>query len=589
MADKPHRICQQPVLPALKPASRHSGYNPFPSFPLQRGSVSRGIPSLAAHLSAHTTVIIDGYIGILWDDLRERMDESFNTLGIRASWIDVSCALRSQEEIGKLAEPFLGGDDPLFGTRTGLQLPDFFDHEKLHEIAGRTAEMLTICYGTGAFLTGLNGLNVYIDLPKNEIQYRSRAGSITNLGMPQPDDPKKMYKRFYFIDWIVLNRHKEIFLDQIDVFADGQRPDDITWAAGDDIRNTLDAMSVNFFRVRPWFEPGAWGGNWIRTHIKGLSDEVPNYAWSFELISPENGLLIESENRLLELSFDWLMYRSAPLVLGNCHARFGNEFPIRFDFLDTMAGGNLSIQCHPHKEYMKSHFGEEFTQEEAYYILDAEPDATVYLGFRDEADPEVLREALETSFHDRQPLDVERFVQKHPSRKHDFFLIPPGTVHGAGRNNLVLEISSTPYIFTFKLYDWLRPDLDGKPRQLSISRGMDNLRFDRYGDTVIRELISSPVLIDKGQNWELWRLPTHADHLYDVHRVEFTGEIHVETEGRCHVLSLVEGAGIVVKTAAGMQQKFSYAETFIIPAAAGSYRVINESASKAMLIKAFVK
>jgi len=580
---------ERPDFPLFKLADAENAYDIYPSFHCEKGTINTGFESLAAWMTNYNAVVIDGYAGVFFDEILLKLDFFLKQKGISAVWIDVSAAMKDEKEIDALMAPFLGGDDPLFGTRTTLELTDLFEKEKLSLLRPAEAGKMSVITGCGAALAGWKAPVVYIDLPKNELQYRMREKSITNLGCSKPVDNKQMYKRFYFVDWPILNRHKQQLLPSLSIIADGQRRQEITWMEGDSFREMLGRMSRVAFRARPWFEPGAWGGTWMKNNIPGLPQDVPNYAWSFELIAPENGLLFESDGCLLETSFDFLMYHNSAAILGDAVKHFGTEFPIRFDYLDTFDGGNLSVQCHPKEEYIRKEFGENFTQDESYYILETKDNANVYLGFTDTIDPAEFRSELENSRQTGSAVDIGRFVMSHPASKHDLFLIPCGTVHGSGRNNLVLEISSTPYIFTFKMYDWLRNDLDGKPRTLNIDRAFKNLEFSRKGQKVFDEHLARPQLISQGADWNLFHLATHPLMFYDVHRYEFMSEMEVFTENQCHVMMLVEGTSLEVITADGTRQVFHYAETFVIPAAAVSYRLVNLGSNIAKVVKAFVK
>lgn len=581
------RKTTQPLLP-LKKDSPGNGYEIFPSFHLENGVISAGFASMADALINEKILVIDGYGGILWERFRENLNKALIEKGASPLWYDVNACMKDEDEINAMISDSLNGDDPVFGKKYTGALSDFFDDAKLTMLSPDAEAGMCIVYGTGAALSGWKGKLVYLDVPKNEIQYRMRAGAICNLGTQTTYANTQMYKWFYFVDWPVLNEHKKNLLPAIDFLADEQRVEEISWIAGEALRNALDNILHQPFRARPWFEAGVWGGQWMKSKLPGLNPDEVNYAWSFELITPENGIILEQNNTLLEITFDFLLYRNNRDLLGKAADRFGYEFPIRFDFLDTFNGGNLSIQCHPRTEYIRQHFGENFTQDETYYILDCKDDAEVYLGFQEDIDAEKFRAVLKNAQQTGKELTITDFVQSFPAEKHDLFLIPNGTIHASGRNNLVLEISSTPYIFTFKMYDWQRLDLSGKPRPINIEHAFNNLYFERKGKWVEQHLISRPQLIEQENNNERYLLPTHPDHFYQVERYEFSGEISIKTNGQCHIGMLVEGIMIEVIAGSG-KQHFHYAETFVIPAAVSEYLVRNTGPAGAKLVVSFVK
>jgi len=583
------RDTTQYLMPIEHKQTLEGEYDLYPVHSLSKGEITLGFDALADIIETKKQVVIDGYGGVFWDNIQEKLDAALKAKGLSINWQNIDEAYKTEYELDVMLAPWLGGDDPVFGKIYEGALNDFFEEEKLKKI--QPTDGLNIVYGCGASLANWDdAFIIYMDVPKNEIQYRSRAASITNLGQQQPQDPKEMYKRFFFVDWIVLNKHKADLLPSIDILVDEQWRDEITFIDGDNFRNTLDDISKNAFRVRPWFESGPWGGNWCLKNIPGLPKNVPNYAWSFELITPENGLVLESGGKRLECSFDFIMFQAYENILGHSANHFKYDFPVRIDYLDTFDGGSLSIQCHPNPDFIREEFGMTFTQDETYYILDCQKEAKVYLGFQENSDDKEFIRALETSHEETKVMDVDRYINSEPSHKHDLFLLPHGTVHSAGSDNLVLEVSATPYIFTFKMYDWLRLGLDGKPRPMNIERASANLDFSRKGKENIRkELIAENQLIESKDNLKVFHLKTHKDMFYDVHRYEFDDEIEIDTNNDVHVMIVVEGSYVLLETKNGAVQRFNYAETFVVPSAAESFKLINKGKERVKVIDVFMK
>jgi mannose-6-phosphate isomerase class I len=240
-----------------------------------------------------------------------------------------------------------------------------------------------------------------------------------------------------------------------------------------------------------------------------------------------------------------------------------------------MEGGNLSLQIHPMTEYIREHFGMDYTQDESYYILDREEGSELYLGLRDGLDPAEMRQALEDAQKGDASFPVERFVNTWPTRKHDHFPVPAGTIHCSGKDNVVLEISATPYIFTFKLWDWGRLGLDGRPRPIHLEHGLRNIQWDRTTEWVRQELIDQAQQVGQGEGWQEERTGLHASEFLETRRHWFTGPVPHDTKGNLNVLNLVEGEEAVIESPSGAfpPMHVHYAETFIVPAAVGEYTI----------------
>ncbi|URN99923.1 class I mannose-6-phosphate isomerase [Leclercia adecarboxylata] len=521
-----------------------------------------------------SVLVVDCYPGVRLEELEQMLFASLRP----ALMINAELARRDEHALHTMLARNLT-DDRVFGVLSCHQLVEFMDREKLQALQQQVnacEEGLVVVYGPGAALVHPGDVLVYADLPRWEIQQRMRKGELGNWGVEnQAEDMLRRYKRAFFIEWRVFDRHKTPLLKRADFLLDTTLDNAPAMVCGDALRAGLAQTTRRPFRVVPFFDPGVWGGQWMKQQFD-LDPAAPNYAWCFDCVPEENSLLLRFGTVRIEIpSQDLVLLQPRELLGEKVHARFGAEFPIRFDFLDTIGGQNLSFQVHPVTEYIQQQFGMHYTQDESYYILEAEPGAVVYLGTVSGTHPEAMMDDLKRAAQGEKAFDDARFVNKIPAHKHDHFLIPAGTVHCSGSGTMVLEISATPYIFTFKLWDWGRLGMDGQPRPVHLGHGEQVIDWQRDTRWVHEHLVNQFEPVSEGKGWREERTGLHEREFIETRRHWFSEPVLHNTEGGVNVLNLVEGAEALVDSPDNAFEPFvvHYAETFIVPAAVGEYRI----------------
>lgn len=292
-------------------------------------------------------LVIECYQGVYHDELVE------NLLGIDHDlFIDTRELFKPVAEIEAMTYPYLT-DDRLFGRRAPFSFSDFLDanrvsacREKLEKSSG-----MVVVYGHGAAVVAPEAdLLLYVDMARWEIQMRSRRKEIDGLGVKNREEaPSYHYKRGYFIDWNVCDALKKQLLPKADYWLDTHVAGLPKMITGDTLRAGLEKTAHQPFRVVPFFDPAPWGGQWMK-EVCDLDKTQANFGWCFDCVPEENSLYLKVEDELFEMpSNNLVFYKTRDLLGGPVESRFGQDFPIRFDFLDTM--GEETSAC----RYIRRH------------------------------------------------------------------------------------------------------------------------------------------------------------------------------------------------------------------------------------------
>jgi mannose-6-phosphate isomerase class I len=554
-------------------------YELEPRYPVVGGSVEYGhAPLVRALVGKPCVIAIDGPAAAPWKTFISGLANALRENGLPLHTIDTRDHVIAWPDIEKRTDAAVLRGDPVFATIHDAPLSSLFETLPDPRIDGAW----TIVFGPGSALFRHDRL-LYADLPKRLGLQAVEAGRAPNLG--QPPDARGDVRRLLFIDWPMEDRHRRELVERLELYIDLSDPDEPRSLNASALSTSLGHLVGGPFRTRPSFLAEPWGGHWLSEKLGAPGG--PRLGLGYELIAPEAGVLLGRE-RPIEVALDVIVARERMPLLGTGVAPAGSAFPIRFDYLDTVGGGDLSVHCHPRQTYMREVFGQPVAQHETYYVMVDRPGSRIFLGLRDDTDVAAFRSAAELSLGDGAPLDIERFVQTVTARRHQLYLVPAGTPHGSGEGTVVLEISATPYLYSLRFYDWLRADLDGGLRPVQLDHAFANLVPERRGAAVARDLVPEPIPVRGGDGYSEVSFPRHAELFFSVHRIDFEQSVPDRTGDRFHVLNLVEGRDIEVRTSAGRRHRLSYAETIVVPAAVGQYELVPVDRGPRKVVKAFV-
>ena len=574
--------------------------------------VKKFVATLADRAAKEGVVVaLDGYTTANWTVFVNLIARECCLLGLGFEAIDANAAtLKSGKEIDAIIDPLLIWDtkiDPtlLYGKvyKGGYQgLMDEVRTEAFKKAvpASRQAGKISVVYGYGSLIPELRELydvKVFFDLTPMKSMLRIRRGEYSNLGKERPGIINRTIRRCYYCDFecAVRNRH-ELWENNVpDWYVLDNDPQNLQLMPFGTFSDICAQLVKYPFRAKPCYLEGVWGGSYMKK-LRNLPDEMRNAAWVFDFIPMEVSVVVEAGDEKLDINYCSFVHKEGVNLMGeDCVKKFEGYFPIRFNWDDSYhSTGNMSIQCHSGGEYNVKNYNEFGRQDESYYVVVTGHDAKTFIGFRDDADiPQFFRD-IEAADTEHKPCDYMKYVSYEESKPGLQVMLPAGTIHSSGRNQVILEIGSlTIGSYTYKMYDYLRLDFDGKQRPIHTRLGEENVRQDRRY-SVIHDpespeyIVQKPRLAASGEGWEEYILGENPQVYFSLRRLEFEKKCEQDTGGKLfHVLTLVDGDAVRVRTVRHPERYFDlqFMDIVCVPADMGRYVIENLGREPVMVHK----
>ncbi len=551
-------------------------------------------------------IAIDGWYGIDYKRIAEALKAALSAKGIEAKLLPAEALYLSREEIVAYNQPYVT-DDPGFGkVNTKGVIEDVMSEEKIAEYkVVLSAEGAVIIYGVGAAVRAFEdslSVKCYVDNTHQKVQWDMWEGRLATFGQSEPTKNYN-WKEYHYSDYYMLARQKDYMYGAMDYYIENYFEGDLVLvprAAYDEIMSTLVKYPIHEVKI---FSPGPWGAYRYEQMDYGV-EGLANNAWN-KIAGPELRILIDfGGERSISMPMLNAMQYGEELVGALINKQYPGLFPLDIWLDDGWHPTkqpaeriSMPMHIHPSSKYVQDNFNEPLGRYETYYIAEAYEGANTWMGFKDSADIEEWERLCEQSQNITPIENWKDFIANWNSKEGDLYLIPPGTMHGHGGNQMVLEMDTNPSIngteYSFFEYDFARPSWDdnkktmtGKPLKMHLEHGR-NMEKTRRESWVKDNLLSTPLVFKWTSEYFLDRYKSYSVMPYHVERMHFERRGEYSTEGKfMHMFTLSVGSRVTVRSIKNpeLSAECDKFQTLVIPASFGDYEVINEAGGRATCV-----
>ncbi len=549
------------------------------------------------------TIALDGWYGIDYEKIAKAV--AAKAEGKEVVLVPAYQLYVSREEVIAYNQPYVT-DDPGFGkvNKTGV-IEDIMNAEAVAAAKAKLAAakdgQVVIIYGMGAAIkefTELLDVKCYVDNTHQKVQWDMWEGRLATFGCDAPTQGYN-WKEYNYSDYYMLKRQKDYLYETMDFYVENYFEDDLVLVprvAYDEIMSTLVKYPIHEVKI---FSPGPWGAYRYEQMDYGV-EGLANNAWN-KIAGPELRILIDfGGERSISMPMLNAMQYGKELVGELIDKQYPGLFPLDIWLDDGWHPTpqpaeriSMPMHIHPSSKYVEDHFDEPLGRYETYYIAEAYEGANTWMGFHDGADIEEWERLCEESNNITPIENWKDFIANWSSKEGDLYLIPPGTMHGHGGNQMVLEMDTNPSIngteYSFFEYDFARPSWDdnaktmtGKPLKMHLEHGR-NMEKTRRASWVKDNLLSTPNVIKWTKDYWMDRYKTTPVMPYHVERIHFEKVGEYSTEGKfMHMFTLTVGSKVTVrsKADANLYAECDKFQTLVIPASFGDYEIINEEGGR---------